>query len=187
MEKGRLGQLSDHAGRNASERRAGPETLNAEADPPVTRERLPPAGKRTTRAPDGSAGVVAAARMEMGNGSNTGSLVGGVHRPTGTPRGAGRAGRVPSCCRLLRADDGKRRRDALPRDARPSFRSRLGSPSRRRGARPWSAAYGRCRRMRRTGGGGSAANAGDVISLRVEFQRARASIGHREPGWTDRR
>ena len=32
--------------------------------------------------------------MEEGNGSNTGSPVGGAHTPTGTPRGAGRAGRV---------------------------------------------------------------------------------------------
>ena len=32
--------------------------------------------------------------MEEGGGSNTGSPVGGAHIPTGTPRGAGRAGRV---------------------------------------------------------------------------------------------
>ena len=32
--------------------------------------------------------------MEEGDGSNTGSPVGGAHTPTGTPRGAGRAGRV---------------------------------------------------------------------------------------------
>ena len=52
------------------------------------------AGKRATRAPAGSAGVVTVARMEDGNGSNTGSPDGGAHTPTGTPRGAGRAGRV---------------------------------------------------------------------------------------------
>ena len=32
--------------------------------------------------------------MEEGDGCNTGSPVGGEHTPTGTPRGAGRAGRV---------------------------------------------------------------------------------------------
>ena len=32
--------------------------------------------------------------MEEGGGGNTGSPVGGAHTPTGTPRGAGRAGRV---------------------------------------------------------------------------------------------
>ncbi len=37
------------------------------------RGRLTLAGKRATRAPAGSAGVVAAARMEEGGGSNTGS------------------------------------------------------------------------------------------------------------------
>ena len=84
-QKGRLGRLSDHAGRNASERRAGLETSNAEADPPVSRGRLPAGGKRTTNAPVGSAGVVAGARMEEGDGSNTGSPVGGVHAPTGIP------------------------------------------------------------------------------------------------------
>jgi len=38
-EKGRHGWLSDHAGRNASERRAGLETGVAEADPPELRGR----------------------------------------------------------------------------------------------------------------------------------------------------
>ena len=89
-----LGRPGDHAGRNASERRAGLETCNAEADPTVSRGRLPLAGKRATRALAGSAGVVAAARMEEGEGSNTGSPVGGEHTPTGPPRGAGWAGRV---------------------------------------------------------------------------------------------
>ena len=40
---GCLGWPSDHAGRNASERRAGLETANVEADPPTNRGRLPPA------------------------------------------------------------------------------------------------------------------------------------------------
>ena len=84
-ETDRFGRSSDHAGRNASERRAGLETCNAGAAPPVVWGRLPPAGKRTTRAPVGSAGVVAAARMEEGEGSNTGSPDGGAHTPTGTP------------------------------------------------------------------------------------------------------
>ena len=51
-------------------------------------------GKRAMDAPAGLAGVMAAARMEEGGGSNTGSPVGGAHTPTGTRRGAGRAGRV---------------------------------------------------------------------------------------------
>ena len=34
MSKERLGRFSERAGRNASERRAGLETSNAEADPP---------------------------------------------------------------------------------------------------------------------------------------------------------
>ena len=39
-----IGRLSERAGRNASERRAGLETLNAEADPPGSRGRLPATG-----------------------------------------------------------------------------------------------------------------------------------------------
>ena len=73
MTKGRHGRLSDHTGHNASERRAGLETRNAEADPPLKRGRLPPVGKRATRAPTGSAGVLAVACMEEGSGGNTGS------------------------------------------------------------------------------------------------------------------
>ena len=67
MTKGRLGRLSDHTGHNASERRAGLETRNAEADPPLKRGRLPTVGKRATRAPTGSAGVLAVACMEEGD------------------------------------------------------------------------------------------------------------------------
>ena len=61
--------------------------LNAEqASKRVTRKptrlnnggRLPAVGKRATRAPTGSAGVVAAARVEEGDGRNTGSPAGGV-------------------------------------------------------------------------------------------------------------
>ena len=39
-----VGRLSERAGRNASERRAGLETVNAEADPPRSRGRLPATG-----------------------------------------------------------------------------------------------------------------------------------------------
>ena len=67
-------------------------TGNAEADPPEIGGRPPTVGKRTTNAPTVSAGV--SARMEDEGSSNTGSPVGDVHKSTGTPRGAGRAGRV---------------------------------------------------------------------------------------------
>ena len=90
-EMGRARRLSDHAGRNANERRAGLETSNAEADPPVTRGRPASVGKRATRAPAGSAGVMAAARMEEGDG-NMGSPDGGVARAHRTPA-RGRLGR----------------------------------------------------------------------------------------------
>jgi len=93
-QKGRLGRLSDHAGRNASERRAGLETCNAEADLPGSQGRLPSAGKRATYAPVDSAGVMAAARMEEGSGCNTGSPGGGVARANRQPArdGSGRSG-----------------------------------------------------------------------------------------------
>ena len=94
MAKGRLGRLSEHAGRNASERRAGLETGNAEADPPLVRGRLAAVGKRATRAPIGSAGVLAAACVQEGDSSNTGSPDGGAHAPTGNPRGPAWAGGV---------------------------------------------------------------------------------------------
>ena len=84
-DKGRRGRFSDHAGRNATERRAGPETCDAEADPPATRGRLPAVGKRATGAPTVSAGVLATARMEEGNGRNTGSPAGGVARANRQP------------------------------------------------------------------------------------------------------
>ena len=44
VKKGRLGRLSERAGRNASERRAGLENVNAEAAPPSSRGRLPATG-----------------------------------------------------------------------------------------------------------------------------------------------
>ena len=67
------------------ERCAGLETSDAEADPPGIRGRLPAVGKRATRAPTGSAGVMAAARVEEGIGRNTGSPAGGVARANGQP------------------------------------------------------------------------------------------------------
>ena len=69
--------------------------LSAEADPPVIRGR-PPTGWEASDATHRlvSAGVVAPACMEGGKRSNTGSPAGAVHAATGTPRGAGRAGRV---------------------------------------------------------------------------------------------
>ena len=94
MKKGRLGRFSEHAGRNASERRAGLETNNAEADPPCLRGRLAAVGKRATRAPSDSAGVLTAACVQERDSSNTGSPVGGVHAPTRNPRGPAWAGGV---------------------------------------------------------------------------------------------
>jgi len=44
MQKGRLGRFSEHAGCNASERRAGLEKHDAEADPPMFRGRLAATG-----------------------------------------------------------------------------------------------------------------------------------------------
>ena len=52
MKKGRPGRLSEHAGRNASERRAGLETSNAEADPSLLRGRLAAVGKASGMSTD---------------------------------------------------------------------------------------------------------------------------------------
>ena len=97
MKKGRLGRLSERAGRNASERRAGLETVNAEADPPRFRGRLPATGTANGRErewPVVSAGVLATACTRRGVECNTGSPVGGAHAPTENPRGPVWAGRV---------------------------------------------------------------------------------------------
>ena len=65
-----VGRLSERAGRNASERRAGLEKVDAEADPPMSRGRLPATGaaqwgvKRTC--PVVSAGVLATACTRRG-------------------------------------------------------------------------------------------------------------------------
>ena len=74
-------------------RRAGLETGNPEAESPELRGRLPAVGKRATRAPTGSAGVMAAARVEEGNGRNTRSPAGGVARANRQPARA-RSGRT---------------------------------------------------------------------------------------------
>lgn len=85
-----------------SERLAGLETGNVEADPPGIRGRLTSVGKRAARAPTGSTGAVAAARMEEGYGSNTGSSCGGQCRPTGNPGGRGWAAGVADGSAVVR-------------------------------------------------------------------------------------
>ena len=85
--------LTAHIGKEHIKRRAGLETRNAEADPPLKRGRLPAVGKRAPRAPTGSAGVLAVACVEEGIGRNTGSPGRWRgHAPTDSPRGSGRAG-----------------------------------------------------------------------------------------------
>ena len=79
-------------------RRAGLETRTAEADPPLKRGRLPAVGKRATRAPTGSAGVLAV--VEEGIGRNTGSPAGG----------AAHANRQPARVRSGRQGGGEVRR-----------------------------------------------------------------------------
>jgi hypothetical protein len=77
------------------ERRAGLEKGNAEADPPVFRGRLLSLGKRAMRAPRDSAGVVTMACIEEEDRCNTGRLLRWpIARPTGHPRGTGRAEEV---------------------------------------------------------------------------------------------
>ena len=85
--------VGPHAGRKVPERCVGLETNNAEADPPDQRGTLSRAGKRATRAPVRSAGVVAAACMEGGSGRNAGSPAGGVARANRRPVRA-RSGRT---------------------------------------------------------------------------------------------
>ena len=97
MTKGRPGRFSDHAGRNDVNAAQASKRSDAEADPPGIRGRLPTVGKRATQAPTGSAGVVAAARVEGGDGRNTGSPAGGVAR----------ANRQPARARLGRQGGGE--------------------------------------------------------------------------------
>ena len=60
----------------SSERRAGPETSNVSVDLPSVWGRLARLGKRATEAPRRLTGVLALARMEDQESSNTGSPVG---------------------------------------------------------------------------------------------------------------
>lgn len=90
--EGHLGWLDEYAGYNVSKRRAGLEKGNVEADPPVCRGRPPSLGKRAMRAPRDSAGVVTMACIEGEGWCNTGRLPRWpIARPTGLPRGIGRA------------------------------------------------------------------------------------------------
>jgi hypothetical protein len=91
-DKGRLGRLSDPAGRNASERRAGLERNDVDADPPTKRGRLPGVGKQSTRAPAPSTGVVATAcrRRVDGRQGRPGAV--GIATRT-SPAGDGQSGR----------------------------------------------------------------------------------------------
>ncbi|MCL2459302.1 MAG: hypothetical protein FWF31_10780, partial [Desulfobulbus sp.] len=63
-----------------SERLAGLESPNAEADPPVERGRLPVPEEESETSALASAGVVAAARMQEDSRSNTGSPPRGLRR-----------------------------------------------------------------------------------------------------------
>ena len=74
--KGCLGQLREQAGRNASERRAGPETNDVEADPTMGRGRplLQPVRSDWGCGPTG---VMAMACLHKETSSNTGSPSGG--------------------------------------------------------------------------------------------------------------
>ena len=91
-DKGRLGRLSDPAGRNASERRAGLERNDVDADPPTKRGRLIGVGKQSTRAPAPSTGVVATAcrRRVDGRQGRPGAV--GIATRT-SPAGDGQSGR----------------------------------------------------------------------------------------------
>ena len=72
LRESRTGRFSEHAGRNARERRAGLEKLDAEADPPMDRGRLPATGSaHWGRRPVASAGVGAAACVQDERGSNS--------------------------------------------------------------------------------------------------------------------
>ena len=59
-----LGRLSNSAGRNMSEVRAGPESPNADADPPLFRGRPRERGRNRQMHPSRSAGVMGTARWK---------------------------------------------------------------------------------------------------------------------------
>ena len=80
-------RLSEHAGRNVSERRAGPETGNCESRPSVNKGKTASGNrKRATRALPTLAGVLVSARMEEERSRNTGSPGDGVARTKPTTR-----------------------------------------------------------------------------------------------------
>ena len=93
------GRISECTGRNVSERRAGLEKPNVEADPPRDRGRLPATGNATEESGErhqagrlcrGSGDSMCA----KGSGCNPGSPVGGTHASTGNSRGPAWARRV---------------------------------------------------------------------------------------------
>src|SRR5271167_3708197 len=92
MQKGRVRRLSERAGRNASERRAGLETVNVGADPPIIRGRPLRVGEEPSdRRPISPTGVLATACMTRNpTGTREAHTVRGV-TSTGIPRGTGRA------------------------------------------------------------------------------------------------
>jgi hypothetical protein len=61
-----MGDLASAQTAAISERRAGPERADVEADPATKRGRLQSLGKRAKRAPDDSTGVVAAGCVRRG-------------------------------------------------------------------------------------------------------------------------
>ena len=83
MEKGRLGRLGGRAGRNGSERRAGLENVDAEADPPELRGRLPATGtasERERKRPVVSAEVLSTACTRRGADATREALSGVLRR-----------------------------------------------------------------------------------------------------------
>ena len=93
--KGRLGRLREQAGRNVSERRAGPEMRNVGADPASEWGRPPSrvSGGATPTLTRGPTGVMATACLHKEARRNTGSPEWWVRDPTGCPRGIGQTTR----------------------------------------------------------------------------------------------
>ena len=115
-DSGRRAALGGSAAMQAgtrSERRGGLEKVIAEVDPPGNRGR-PPTGREESDERTGRfRRVVASACMEDGRRSNTGSPAGAMHAATGTPRGAGRAGRVAERPVVLKTRGNARRGKGL--------------------------------------------------------------------------
>ena len=103
-EKGRRGRFSEHAGRNASERRAGLATSHAEADPPLIRGRLPATGDATEDGGDRTQ----AGRLCRGSGG--GMRARGAQEQRGKPcRWRARVNREPARASLGRQGGGEAR------------------------------------------------------------------------------